>query len=392
KGRQKLYEISEEFQFEDEKLYPEPCLANISDSKHIVLTLKRNYPYDIGRVNELNAPNLEGEIDSLNFLVNSDLVIVKGKPTYRAYIFSNNEKNNDKWDCKRMIELKYFTQSHVTSSGKLLLEIADTTVLLQWNLKKLILEQQYLLNKFRSQLKISFNDNSTLLAVHGLVYDSANNSSYKLFIYSTELGILLAQSNNIVNCLKSCLKYILLALMWEKDSLSDPVDATKLFKNSLSSINDAETSILMQQYAIQSDTIIIWLKGSLYMQTLVQKNWIKWIEYLRINLGDYSNIGSPYSVTRIKLMIHEIIKLYNDSDRQEINLKIEPPYKGTIFKWGIEIDDDISLVGHRLIKTEEQLVKTIFILFKKQELLKHKKKFILNCGLLENDNLAMITI
>ncbi|RIB05211.1 hypothetical protein C2G38_2253946 [Gigaspora rosea] len=212
KGGKELYEIDEGILFEDNDLYPEPSLANISDSKHIALSLKRNYPYDFGKL------------------------------TYRAYIFLNNKINNDKWDCKRMIELKYFTQGHIISNEKLLLEIAETTVSL---LEKLILEQQYLLNKFRSQLNIALNDSSTLLVIHGLVYDSADNSSYKLFIYSTELGILLAQN------------------------------------------------------------------------------------------------------------------------RQEINLEIEPSYEGTIFKWDIEIDDDISL---------------------------RKKKIILNCGLLENDNLAMITI
>ncbi|CAG8674250.1 8710_t:CDS:1, partial [Dentiscutata erythropus] len=169
-------------------------------------------------------------------------------------------------------------------------------------------------------------------------------------------------------------------------SLSDSIDATKLFES------DIEANIIVQSYAIQSDIIIGWSKDeeNLYMQSLIQENWIN---YLR-NLNDYSNIGFPYRVSRIKLMIDDIINEYNNSNGQKINFPIKPSYDGTLYKWVIKIDDNISLIAHKQIKSKTQemdYTKIIFYLFKK-ELKKYTERIILNCDLLENENLAMITI
>ncbi|CAG8492758.1 17670_t:CDS:2 [Acaulospora morrowiae] len=403
-GQQDLREI-EKFSFEDDNLYPDPCLTNISDGKHIVLTLKGGHQNNFvlfnlntRKVNKPKAPNLDGKADTWNFLENDDFVAIKGDPVYRVYIFSSCIKDSDKWNCKKMIELGYYTQSYIFSNGKLLSMAAGTTILSQWNLKNLDFEQQYMLNKFRFRPNIAMNRDSTLLVLFGLVYKSYDKTSYKLLVYSMELGIMLAQREypheyEVYFIGTGVGERIIMVWPLEDKceiidpySLTNPVDATKLFERT----KDAVVSRVTRPYVIQSDRIVGWFEGNLYVQPLIRENWV---DYLRNNLKDYGSIGSPYGAVRIKKMIDEAVGLHKNG--KQVVLPIQrTSFHGTLLKWDVVIkENDISLVAHELdVKTKEwkKMEKSIFLLF--GELRKFKDKLIMSCALLENENLAMATM
>ncbi|KAF0384962.1 transient receptor potential cation channel subfamily a member 1 isoform x2 [Gigaspora margarita] len=178
-------------------------LIGVSNFKHIALFLnERNGPYNFEIIDIttksrqiLRAQGLKGKIDhsqNITFLENDDLVIIKGEPVYRAYIFS---RSNKQWKCKDSIELKKYSQAIIFKDGKLLLLFDIPFIIRQWNLITRKFETQYILNwnlkKKRGLLNIEFNSDKTLLAVSSP--QERNKQKFCLvYVYSTESGLMIA--------------------------------------------------------------------------------------------------------------------------------------------------------------------------------------------------------
>ncbi|CAG8526929.1 16753_t:CDS:2 [Acaulospora morrowiae] len=368
----------------------------ISDSKHLALHLKTDniciYNLNTENQNRLSAPDLENKMDSWSFIKNDDFIVVKGEPIYRAYIFSYDKRDSDNWNCKRMIELKYFTWSYIDFNEKLFLAIEDTLILSQWNLDGLVLEQQYMLESSK-RCRITQNRNSTLLVVQELDV---------LFIYSMELGMRLTrleESNSKISFIGTDIgERMMISGTWGNCNIVDPFElhpqdnlkgAKKLFGN-------VETGM---PYVIQLDKVIGWFKKDLCIRSLIPDEWIK---HLRKELKDFKGFGSSYEVSQVKDMVDKIknnitgitfkdqLKPYDDG------LGFQYSYEGSLLEWIVRIDADyesayIELAAHEFeSKTEKWRrvePKRIFSRHKEN----YGKDFIINCNPLANENLAMIT-
>ncbi|KAF0559045.1 transient receptor potential cation channel subfamily a member 1-like [Gigaspora margarita] len=180
-------------------------LIGVSNCKQIALLLdERDDPYNFEIIDIvtksrqiLNAQGLKGMIDRLTFLENGELVIIKGKPVYRAYIFSKS--NNKRWKCKDSIELKKYYKAYIFKNGKLLLAFDIPFIIKQWNLITRKFEMIYILNwNISQELSMNFNSDCTLLAVYGDNIDTKKEQiNFIVFIYSTKSGRLIA--NRMIN-------------------------------------------------------------------------------------------------------------------------------------------------------------------------------------------------
>ncbi|RIB05665.1 hypothetical protein C2G38_576680 [Gigaspora rosea] len=179
-------------------------LIGVSNFKHIALFLnERNGPYNFEIIDIttksrqiLKAQGLKGKIDhsqNITFLENDDLVVIKGEPVYRAYIFS---RSNKQWKCKDSIELKKYNQAIIFKDGKLLLLFDIPFIIRQWNLITRKFEAQYILNWNLKQkkgfLNIEFNSDKTLLAVSGSQEKRNKQKFCLVYVYSTESGLMIA--------------------------------------------------------------------------------------------------------------------------------------------------------------------------------------------------------
>ncbi|CAG8575898.1 2662_t:CDS:2 [Acaulospora morrowiae] len=154
-------------------------LSGVSDCKHISLMTNVDIPYNFeifditsGSWKMLNVQGLTGIIDRISFLENGDMAIIKGSPVYRAYIFSKPSSNNKhEWKCTSCIELSEYNKCVISQKGKLLILSDIPFVIMQWNLKTLELETQYVLDLNFSvdvdidQIQMELNGDSTLLAL-----------------------------------------------------------------------------------------------------------------------------------------------------------------------------------------------------------------------------------
>ncbi|KAF0438403.1 hypothetical protein F8M41_004251 [Gigaspora margarita] len=144
---------------------------------------------------ELNAQGLKGHIDSITFLENGDLAIVKKHPVYRVYIFSKSKSNGkQQWTCKDIIKLnKEFYSSFIFKNGRLLLVFEIPSVIMQWNLKTLKLETQYILNwnLYRFSLELKMSGDNKLLAASSCTRGPGTS----IHVYSTESGDLVAHGS-----------------------------------------------------------------------------------------------------------------------------------------------------------------------------------------------------
>lgn len=180
-------------------------LIGVSNCKHIILKINRKDPYNFEIIDitaklrqELNAQGLKGHIDSITFLENGDLAIVKKHPVYRVYIFSKSKSNGkQQWTCKDIIKLnKEFYSSFIFKNGRLLLVFEIPSVIMQWNLKTLKLETQYILNwnLYRFSLELKMSGDNKLLAASSCTRGPGTS----IHVYSTESGDLVAHGEYFI--------------------------------------------------------------------------------------------------------------------------------------------------------------------------------------------------
>ncbi|KAF0470319.1 hypothetical protein F8M41_025387 [Gigaspora margarita] len=234
-----------DFNFED--LFFPGRLIGISDCKHVIIKLDSlDFEIDFAIIDittklrqRLVAQGLEDRIEkfsvldvvrgaeSISFLENGDLAILKEKPVYRVYIFSKSNPNGKhKWTCKKSIELEKFDLDPYTNSrsnydndydfdfdsydsytiskkGKLFMCFRIPWVIMQWDLITRKFDMQYILNwKLFSQkelgypsintikLLIELNSDNTMLAVADSGY-----GKYWVYVYLTKSGVMVVNTN-----------------------------------------------------------------------------------------------------------------------------------------------------------------------------------------------------
>ncbi|CAG8796860.1 15214_t:CDS:2, partial [Cetraspora pellucida] len=346
-------------------------------NKYISFSINRDQPYNF---------NCQNKIDYLSFIDNGNIIMVNTK-YYRAYVFSN--KNTISWDCKSMIELKYFKTIYITPKGKLIIFNDSIYEITMWDVEGLSIKTCILIDWYFTPESIEISDDEKLLAV------CAKNVKAKktcLYVFSTETGISLSSFTtklviNRIHFIASRKGERLLYITDEDDynlmdpyNLKNPIDGSDLFeKNKIQ---------IQEPYIIRSDEIsdkiIYTINGKVLIEELVPDNWIK---YLRKELKDTNRI-----TTLSKKTIDIITEIINNKLTDDYNVDRE--FEGEYLKWGLELDDKsvrLTVIdyNHRKKKwNPDDKKKHLDIL---PSFYPNGKNFILSCEILENDDFITIT-
>ncbi|RIB25768.1 hypothetical protein C2G38_411928 [Gigaspora rosea] len=162
----------------------------------------------------LISQGLEGWTESVAFLENGDLVVIKLQPVYRAYIFSKSKINGkQKWTCKNSIELgKKDASCHIFSKkGKLFICLDyKMPVVMQWDLITRKFDIQYILDlntNIDSSIRMELNSDNTLLAIsNGKVLGLGS----VVCVYLTKSGMMITNSRYFYVKLFINIKYTIL--------------------------------------------------------------------------------------------------------------------------------------------------------------------------------------
>ncbi|CAG8467058.1 15139_t:CDS:2 [Acaulospora morrowiae] len=167
---------------------------SVSDFENILignsLTLEIT-DYEHRRIKILNTQeDLKGRIDYSGFLENGDLIVIEGDPVYQVHIFSKK----DQWRCTDIIKLVEYRRL-VISRERVLILLYVPFIIMQWNLATRKFEAQYELDwslaKFRESILMELNNDCTLLAVAGRLYQAWKGNS-KVYFYCTKTGTMIA--------------------------------------------------------------------------------------------------------------------------------------------------------------------------------------------------------
>ncbi|KAF0551562.1 hypothetical protein F8M41_023131 [Gigaspora margarita] len=271
-------------------------LIGVSNCKQILLQIYREDLYGF---------------DSATFLENGDLVIVKRNPACSAYIFS---KFNGKpqWACENIIKLKDFDRSFIFKNGKLLLVFRIPFVIMQWNLKTLEFEMQYILNwnlsKYEYWLKLEMNDDNKLLAVSGLESDGRR----LICVYSTESGAVVAYNSFKENLHNFC--FIGPYLFFSGSQYSTKIYNSYILNPHTLKPQDTKDFLHIYspkyedyvEYKIISDFIIKQDINYLSIQRLSNNEY--WKSYLQVQKCHVSD--SFFNIKEIKQFVQDTLKKY----------------------------------------------------------------------------------
>ncbi|CAG8782970.1 609_t:CDS:2, partial [Racocetra persica] len=142
-------------------------LFAISDNKYVSIGLNRDKPYNFKTFDfetekevSLKFPDWQREIDFLSFIDNGNIIMINTE-YYRAYFFSNKE--NIRWACKSMIELKYFKKIYITPKGKLIIFNDTIYEITMWDIEKLWCETHILIDWNHTLEFVEISDDEKLL-------------------------------------------------------------------------------------------------------------------------------------------------------------------------------------------------------------------------------------
>ncbi|CAG8481458.1 14650_t:CDS:2 [Cetraspora pellucida] len=232
--------------------------------------------------------------------------------------------------------------------------------------------------RFRDQRKeidfLSFIDNGNLIMI--------NARDYRAYVFETKDTECEGNSGKFYFIAAEKGERLLLVTRDQKFSLMDPykltnkIDASKLFE--INNNEYSQTNIIQEPFLIKSDKIIYSNGEKLLIKELVHDNWI---DYLRKDLGDTNSITAPSrkTITVIKNGLESI------SDKH-VEFK---EFRGRFLLWKLECHQDFVMLKASKLEGNLYLAKV------QQDILpsfyQNGKEFILQCELLDSDDLVMIT-
>ncbi|CAG8749274.1 13385_t:CDS:2, partial [Cetraspora pellucida] len=361
-------------------------LFAVSDNNHVSVRLDKDRvsqisPYNFTFYNiankkevSLRFPDRQKEIDILAFINNGNLITINAK-NYRAYVFSCDRKDNLVWTCISAIELKYFKKIYVTPKGKFIIYNDTIHEITMWDIETLSVQSHILIEWDYVLETIGFSEDEELLLVHTKTEDI----KMRICVFSTKTWINLAYYENeeimdsfhlIASGKGERLMLITRDPASDKRScfLMDPyilkgkINADKLF----------EVDTTKSPYIIKSDKIIYMNDEMLLIKELVREDWIN---YLRNDLGDMNSVTAPARKT------HKIINELNSDSNGYITNK---EFQGILFRWRLDCkSDSVVLEAKNSQHTWKLDILPTFY--------NDGCKFVLQCDLLENDNLITTT-
>ncbi|CAG8454842.1 14594_t:CDS:2 [Cetraspora pellucida] len=294
--------------------------------------------------------------EAIRFLENGNLVIVKGDPIYRVYIFSFIASNGEhQWKCINVISLQNFHKCFILPKGKILFLTEIPFVITQWDLESLKFEAQYVLDlhmfKDKDYIDLQLNFDNTLLAVFNRKQDAVN-------IYSTSSSIMLSKhvfkdintygiiGVNFISSMKQeriLVKFYKISYIMVPHSCDNPIDAKKLFQLSLEDeLNSQDTSEkFLYPNVIISDFIVGVWDHRLWIKPLIHET-TEWTDYLRKELSDYNRIQVQFCAKEIELMMKDTLtkaKSYLDNNEIRV-IKKKSYYNGYLYTWIVEEADE----------------------------------------------------
>ncbi|CAG8497090.1 21611_t:CDS:2 [Dentiscutata erythropus] len=363
----------------------------VSDNKYASICLYREDPYNFeifdletGKEVLLTFPDWQKEINYLSFINNGNLIMVNTM-YYRAYVFTcKGKKDKVSWVCKSMIELKYFKKIYITPKGKLNLFNDTIYEIMMCDIEKLLIKTHILLDWNYTPKHIEISDDEELLLVSAR-NEEANES--RLYTFFTETGINLAFNKFHLIASSKGERLLFINFSSRQYYLKDPynlgdnfmTDAYDPFENK--PIQTSDIIPTQKPYIIKSDKIIYTVDGKVIIEELLPDDWIK---YLRLNLKDTKNI--TILATKTIDTINEILT----NDYNDVGKVIE----GRFLRWGIELKEKsvrLSVIDFDFRRKEWNPDNKKIYLDILPTIYNDGKNFILNCGILENDDFVTIT-
>ncbi|CAG8613189.1 9054_t:CDS:2, partial [Acaulospora colombiana] len=352
---------------------------------------------------------------------NGNFVLILREPKYRAYVFAPIPSKGpfalEKYKLKNMIELTSFVDCIITLDGKLLIinkRVIHT--INQWDLESLSFEQEYILDcSLRTDtVSARFNENKTLLVVFGRSPKdfSTNTFDDKIYVYSVERGIkvnMYTYKNNAIidqaHFIASDIAERLLVIFRNKDddeqnnyeimdpwTLKDPADARILFQL------EHEGNVYFNPCIVKDSIIYGVHDRQPRAQNLIKHDWIN---YLREALHDYNEINAPPSGMILEKMIRDAAGIYSykltvdDSEWVARTPIGKDSYRGHLYKWDVDCGSDKVIIGVSKFNVTTEIWTPIGkprnILPESHIERESRLDFVVQCQLLYNDDLAIIT-
>ncbi|CAG8759604.1 3887_t:CDS:2, partial [Dentiscutata erythropus] len=391
-------------------------LSAVSDNMHVVIkTNSYHLNFEMFEVMTkqkppLGFPNTRNIIDRSEFTIKGDFVVVSSFPSYRAYVFTPTAPpdSNIEWNLTSMLELSYFSDSFITIQGNLILFNDKTFQLTNWFIKTMELKTNCPIDWNYVPVLVEVTEDEELLGICAKTYTEDDNpGTSRIYIYSTMNGMNLATYDYDASISIDKIYFIaheigerLLVISHDTENnvkmdLFDPYT----LKNPVNAENLFEIGALIQNpYTIKFSQLIGLIDGTISIYRRFIRD--KWIDYLRQQLNDYNRL---FTLSDRKVM-HEMIKKAtnienyglsrNDIDR----IEQEETYNGRLLKW--ELDCRVQKLfilkafhfnheGNEWQLVQGKSQRNIFPNFHSE--IQDRPQYIIQCRILEDDDLFMIT-
>ncbi|RIB29536.1 hypothetical protein C2G38_1101001 [Gigaspora rosea] len=393
-------------------------LSAVSDNMHIVIKTN-SYHLNFEMFEMMNKqkpslrfPNSRNVIDRSEFTRNGDFVAVSSFPSYRAFIFTpttpSDSNSEIEWILTSMLELSYFSDSFITIYGNLILFNDKTFQLTNWNIETLKLQTNCPIDWSYVPDLVEVTEDEELLGICAKNYTEEDDDpgTSRIYIYSTMNGMnlatydydssisidkiyfiayeigerLLVISHNTENNIKKDL--------FDPYTLENPVNAENLFENGVT---------IQNPYIIKFSQIIGLIDGSISIYREFIRN--NWVNYLRDQLNDYNNLFTLNDRKAMHEMIKKAMNIENYGSRYDIDhIEQEETYPGRLLKWELDCQFLKSFIlkafyfnheGNEWLPVQGKSQRNIFPNFHSE--IQDRPQYIIQCRILDNDDLFMIT-
>ncbi|CAG8659665.1 2900_t:CDS:2, partial [Dentiscutata erythropus] len=344
-----------------------------------------NLPY-------FEMPYSEITVKFLAFLDGGDFIMITKKPTYRIYIFT---QENNELIHKSAIKIESYDENNeemFLSNGKLFMYDKNIGNITKWDIKTLSFEAHFLFDNSFDVKDIKLSDNEVLLFVYGTKTEKQlKEEPYPcVSVYSANSGIKFTTYE------------------YEK---TDDIDAVYLIASNIGArllivshkqIKDEDKEDYPYEYKIcdpftntrcvNSKKLIVDFEVSAKEVKVFEINYI--IKFDKIDLNDIDSIFILSDIEKIINLIKnspdEAAKLIEEID----NSKKEETFSKYLVTWILEYVNDAEkiILTAKSNKDDEkldsiQIVPKLYIDFGYKDW-----RYVIGCDCLDNDDLAMVTI